>query len=231
MLGLGRQTSKRLACRNLRLRQRRPGETPIVRFSVPFPGITYVRSATRQERPRARFSLDARHHLAACPSLFLCRGPRRGPPPARRGDRDRARHHRHQCSDQPVEQRVLRCDSAVRLGRLYLAIGIFHDAGCQLCHSKNLSAISPAMAPDPLARMDDGSVSGALDRQCESLPHAAPGRRRRQSGSARSGGYQEIYRSHHGHLHRRAQLRGLVLFVRARSSGACRARRPSSCSG
>ena len=52
------------------------------------------------------------------------------------------------------------------------------------------------MAADPLAPLDDAPVPRSLACQRQPLPHAAPGRRRRQPRPAHLRGHQPLHRSH-----------------------------------
>ena len=135
-----------------------------------------------------------------------------GPPVAGGGDRHRTVDRRHHGADQRVERPLLQCAAGSKLERLRLPARLFLRAGDDLHSARGLSALSQSMAADPLAALADLALPRSLDGGRQSLPHAAHGRRRRQSGPAHLRGHRAVHPIDLGHRPATAQfLRHAVL--------------------
>ena len=169
--------------------------------------------AFRSEVPRETSRHDARHHLAACRSLFPLRGPLARPPAACRRSGDGARDRGDQRAAQSMERALLQRAAGPQLGELRQRAPVFLRAGRQLHRARRVPALPQPVAPDPLAQLDDAALCRQVARSRQPLPHAAPRRRRRQPGPENCRGHPAVHRRRHGHRRpadrsRPAELRG-----------------------
>jgi hypothetical protein len=109
---------------------------------------------------------DARHHLPACPPVFLFRGP------LGRAHSPRCRHH-HRAVDrgdqrgaQSMEQPLLQRAARAQLGQFRLGAVVLLCPGGDLHRDRGLSTLSQSMAADPVAALDDAAISRSLARRC-----------------------------------------------------------------
>ena len=120
----------------------------------------------------------------------------------------------HQRAAEPVEQPLLQRAAGPQLGRLRQRAAVLLHPRRRLYLARGLSALPQPVAPDPLAAMDDQSLSRKLARRRQPLPHAASGRRRRQPRPAHRRRHPDVRRAHADHRHRPAQRAGDARLVR-----------------
>src|SRR5712691_1239455 len=112
-------------------------------------------AAGRQEKPRVTPPFDARHHLAACSSVFLFRGPLGWPRSIGHGHRHRALGRGHQRHAQSVVQPLLQRAAGAQLGQLRFGAVVLLCPGRGLRRAGGVSTLPQSMAADPVAALDD----------------------------------------------------------------------------